>query len=252
VDTTPRARLTVLTWESSPRAFDSILAAASELEKRGGRLGLGRRLWLKNSGDGGPRSACNCAALREKPSRKCFGRGLTLCLARFFNGSEVSARSCNGLTAGRFLLDVVFCHSATGGGVFGPTALTLTLLALALPLRSFSMDGGGGHVGGCTEDSQSLVATASSPFKAWKGFSGKEITSGAASAAAWMRFFSRASGVLCRRKGDGVREVCEDDVFAFGGAKGLFLKAPWVVKMLGLLEELICGSHAPSRSNGEG
>lgn len=53
VVTTPRARLTVLTWLSSVRVFDSILAPASELEKRGGKDGLGRGLLLKNKGDGG-------------------------------------------------------------------------------------------------------------------------------------------------------------------------------------------------------
>lgn len=41
VVTTPRARETVFTWLSSVRALDSILAAASELEKRGGREGRG-------------------------------------------------------------------------------------------------------------------------------------------------------------------------------------------------------------------
>lgn len=38
---TPRAKLTVFTWLSSVLAFDSIRAAASELEKRGGSDGRG-------------------------------------------------------------------------------------------------------------------------------------------------------------------------------------------------------------------
>jgi hypothetical protein len=51
--TVPRARLTVLTWLSSARVLLSILAAASPLEKRGGSVGRGLGLLLKNSGDGG-------------------------------------------------------------------------------------------------------------------------------------------------------------------------------------------------------
>lgn len=38
---TPRAKLTVFTWLSSVLAFDSMRAAASELEKRGGNDGRG-------------------------------------------------------------------------------------------------------------------------------------------------------------------------------------------------------------------
>jgi hypothetical protein len=40
-------------WFSSVRALLSILAAASLLEKRGGNVGRGRGLLLKNKGEGG-------------------------------------------------------------------------------------------------------------------------------------------------------------------------------------------------------
>lgn len=54
VVTFPRAKLTVLTWVSSFRALLSILAAASELEKRAGSCGRWRRgVLLKKSGLGG-------------------------------------------------------------------------------------------------------------------------------------------------------------------------------------------------------
>ena len=53
VVTVPRAKLTVLTWLSSARVLLNILAAASLLEKRGGSVGRGRGLLLKNRGDGG-------------------------------------------------------------------------------------------------------------------------------------------------------------------------------------------------------
>lgn len=53
VVTVPRAKLTVLTDFSSFRALLSILAPASLLENRGGSVGRGRGLLLKNKGDGG-------------------------------------------------------------------------------------------------------------------------------------------------------------------------------------------------------
>ena len=193
--TTPRAKLTVLTWLSSIRAFDSILAPASELEKRGGRDGRARGLWLKKSGEGGWRSGWKCVAPREKPSRKCLGLGLNSRLSRLAGGSkvEVGARSSKGLTTDRFLLLDVGFRESVAGGVCGPAALalTLTLLALDLPLPLFSM---GGHVArsaiGVPTLPPAYPAPAVTPPVVTNVFSGKDIASGTASAAAWMRFFS--------------------------------------------------------------
>lgn len=41
---------------------------------------------------------------KEKESRKCFFRGLNDCFCRLLDGSEVGARSSNGLDTFRFLL----------------------------------------------------------------------------------------------------------------------------------------------------
>jgi hypothetical protein len=49
----PRASFTVVTPPGSSRALSSIVAAASELEKVGGRIGRCLGLCEKNNGDGG-------------------------------------------------------------------------------------------------------------------------------------------------------------------------------------------------------
>jgi hypothetical protein len=71
--TVPRAKLTVLTWDSSSRALLSILAAASELEKRVGSSGRWRRVLLKKSGLEGS----NAEPLNVRASRLYLKRGLT-------------------------------------------------------------------------------------------------------------------------------------------------------------------------------
>jgi hypothetical protein len=71
--TVPRAKLTVLTWDSSSRALLSILAAASELEKRVGSSGRWRRVLLKKSGLEGS----NAEPLNVRASRLYLNRGLT-------------------------------------------------------------------------------------------------------------------------------------------------------------------------------
>ena len=71
--TVPRAKLTVLTWDSSSCALLSILAAASELEKRVGSKGRWRRVLLKKSGLGGS----TAEPLNVKASRLYLKRGLT-------------------------------------------------------------------------------------------------------------------------------------------------------------------------------
>lgn len=82
----PRAKLTVLTCASSPRALLNILAAASLDEKRGGNCGLGLGELEKKSGLGGWR-ALKLGPGKLKQSSVCLFRGFN----RGFlgNGSEV-------------------------------------------------------------------------------------------------------------------------------------------------------------------
>jgi hypothetical protein len=71
----PRARVTVLTL-SSPRVLLSILAAASELEKRAGRWGLLRRELEKKRGEGGWVGFFRAACGKSKLLVVCLFGGL--------------------------------------------------------------------------------------------------------------------------------------------------------------------------------
>lgn len=253
VEIKPRAKLTVVTWLSSVRAFDSIFAAASELEKRGGKVGRGLGELLKNRGEGGWRSEWNPEGPKEKVSRKCRERGFeSFCF--LFAGSEVGARSSCGECRLRFLallpLKLDVGGGKSEGGVLATACDTLALrplvrlpgLCLPVPLSLFLKDVHIDVVGACSFVlGLCLSMDAFKVFARW--FSGSDITSGTACAAACMRFFSRASGVLCRRKGE-LGRVERAGVFDRGGSRGL-LNASREVKMLGLLE-LICGQH-PAR-----
>ena len=74
----PRAKLTVLTCVSSLRALLSILAAASELEKRAGSGGRWRRgVLLKKSGLGGCSAAPSKAPGYARSSRLYLSPGFT-------------------------------------------------------------------------------------------------------------------------------------------------------------------------------
>jgi hypothetical protein len=111
----PRARVTVLMPPSSPRVLLSILAAASELEKRGGRCGRGLRD-EKKSGEGGCLLTWNCGALLGK------WKGSSEC-------SECRERVCRR-------------RRLCSGSVAGVKALTMSLLLpLPLPLPSPSSVG---------------------------------------------------------------------------------------------------------------
>ena len=133
------------------------MAPASELEKRGGKLGLGLEVLLKNSGDGGSSGGRKAAAGKEKPSSRCLVRGLRLSRGRLLDGSEVGACSSFGPPANRFLLGVGGGGNSVGG-VAVTTSLSLALLAFVLPmglaLRSSCSSGANeDHVGGCAVDS---------------------------------------------------------------------------------------------------
>ena len=190
---------------------------------------------------------------------KCFVRGLTFRRGLLLEGCDVGPRSsCNAL-ADRFLWLSPADFGATGGGhSFGGVLVTAWLALALLPFdtlpgltlpRSFSPDRHEGHTGGCPNDSSMFDCSfRSSAFaRCAKLLSGRVIASGAASAAAWMRFFSKESGVLCLRNGELVRGtsvgVCDR-----GGSVGLITNDSRAVKMLGLLEEeLICDVSSPWR-----
>jgi hypothetical protein len=248
VEIKPRAKLTVFTWLSSVRAFESIFAAASELEKRGGRLGRGLGELLKKRGEGGWRSEWNPEGPKEKLSRKCRERGFTPSFRFFVDGSDVGARPSCGERSARFLVLLplelgVMGGGKSEGGVFATACDTLALrpfarlpgLCLPLPfslcLNEFHTD-----VFGACSFWFGLWLSSNAFKDLERSFSGSDRTSGAASAAAWMRFFSRASGVLCLRKGELVSGA-RAGVFEGGGSGGLLTKnASREVKILGLLE----------------
>lgn len=111
----PLASVTVLMPLSS-RVLLSILAAASELEKRAGRKGRMRRECEKNSGDGGWPSPCSwCWRAKPKWSSECRVR---LTRRRFSRGSVEGAVLCGSWEGSpwRFL-------PATAGGVFSSRSL---------------------------------------------------------------------------------------------------------------------------------
>lgn len=113
----PRASVTVFMPPSSPRVLLSILAAASELEKRGGRCGRALRD-EKKSGDGGCPLAWN-GELLVKPrwSSECRARCCSR-RRRLWRGSLAGSGAREGVESfgggsGRFL-------PATAGGVRSP------------------------------------------------------------------------------------------------------------------------------------
>jgi hypothetical protein len=71
----PRASVTVLIPSSSPRALPSILAAASELEKRAGNRGRALRD-EKKRGEGGCPVGVSCTLLDKRWPRRCRLRRL--------------------------------------------------------------------------------------------------------------------------------------------------------------------------------
>lgn len=110
----PRASVTVFMPPSSPRVLLSILAAASPLEKRGGRCG--RAVREKKSGEGGCPLAWNWAALEKlKWSSECRAGFCTR--RRLCRGSLAGSWGCGevgvDLETGVKLL-------GTGGGRFLP------------------------------------------------------------------------------------------------------------------------------------
>lgn len=114
VVTLPRAKLTVLTWESSFRALLSILAAASELEKRAGSCGRWRRgVLLKNSGLGGWSAPFDGPGY-VRPSRlyvsRGFSRGRLTCAGWSAEASGVRTSEF------RFFLLLVERWTVNGGG----------------------------------------------------------------------------------------------------------------------------------------
>lgn len=135
----PRASVTVLMPPSSPWALLSILAAASELEKRAGRCGRGLHA-LKNSGDGGWRPPTGKWAwalletLKWPLSSECRARVWT------------RRRLCKGSLAGAGLYSSTrgagLFFPAMAGGVWGAALLLLLLLPPPVPPLRAKRSGG--------------------------------------------------------------------------------------------------------------
>lgn len=119
--TVPLARVTVLTWLSSPLALLSILAAASAEEKRGGRLGRKRGELEKKRGESGySRSSIEVVGRGrgrgEEGSSERLGWGNRRALLK--RESEVGVRGDVGQSVGgpRFLLLVWGGETCSGSG----------------------------------------------------------------------------------------------------------------------------------------
>lgn len=208
------------------RALLSILAPASLLEKRGGNVGRGRGLLLKNKGDGGWTSAAYSEAKKELLSSVCLARGRSFW--RLLDGSDVGPGSWKGFTSLSFLLwrspDVGGVRGGGGGGGGGGNSengeveraalprLTLRPLypwvGVAIDVRSvneFHIDSAGSvslFRGDDVGQHVAFVVCINVPVS---------VASGATDEAACTVLGWRQSGVLCRRKGDEVRGVrCEE------------------------------------------
>lgn len=122
VVTVPLARVTVLTWLSSLLALLSIVAPASDDEKRAGKWGRRRGELEKKRGDGGS-SGRRKEGEKEKRSSVYFGRGSKRRL--FCKGSDDGvarkAASCVSSPAPRFF--------PVGGLLAGVTARAVVVLA---------------------------------------------------------------------------------------------------------------------------